>query len=246
MSEHEEQLEQEQEKTPEYTEIEVEAMEHGWNPEGVEGRRNLTAEEFMDRKPLYDELKSMRKTVKRVRDDFETLKEYHSKQEEKVRERVIAELKAQKATALENDDFEAVVEIDDRLAEAKASKVETKTSNVIFEEWVEDNSWYNQDAEMREYADTIGNGYAARNPGKSLDDVYEYVSKTVKKTFPEKFENPKRKQPDMVEGVSKSRGTKTAKYSVKDLPEDDYKIMKTLLRTGVFDSEEEYLKEYFG
>ena len=35
------------EATPEYTEIEQEAMGFGWNPEGVEGKKNLTAEEFV-------------------------------------------------------------------------------------------------------------------------------------------------------------------------------------------------------
>lgn len=38
-----------EESTPEYSEIELEAIEHGWNPEGVEGKRNLSAEEFLDR-----------------------------------------------------------------------------------------------------------------------------------------------------------------------------------------------------
>ena len=49
-----------------YSDVELEAIEHGWNPDGVEGKRNLSAEEFMDRKPLYDKIHATEKKLRRL------------------------------------------------------------------------------------------------------------------------------------------------------------------------------------
>jgi hypothetical protein len=78
-------------------------------------------------------------------------------------------------------------------------------------------------------------------------DVYEYVAKEVKARFPEKFGgNPKRSQPSPVEGAGKGRtGHSSTKYSVKDLPEEDRRIMETIVRSGTM-TKEQYLKDYFG
>ena len=233
---------EELEQSHEYTEIEVEAMEHGWNPEGVEGKRNLSAEEFMDRKPLYDEIHSTKKQIKRLQEGMDALKAHHEKVAELERAKALDYLKNQKKIALENEDFDAVLDIDDKIAEQKAVTAAAPASNSVFEAWVEDNGWYNQDSELKEYADMIGNGYAASHPKKPLTDIYEYVSKEVKSRFPEKFGNTARSAPSPVEGGSKRRTT-SRKLSARDLPEDDYRIMKTIVRAGGI-TEEQYLKEY--
>ena len=43
---------------------------------------------------------------------------------------------------------------------------------------------------MREFADTIGQGYAMRNPGIDPVEVLKYVSREVKKHYKDQFENP--------------------------------------------------------
>lgn len=230
-------------EAPDYSEVEIEAMEHGWNPEGVEGKRNLSAEEFMDRKPLYDEIHSTKKQIKRLQEGMDLLKAHHERVAELERAKALDYLKNQKKIALENEDFDAVLDIDDKIAEQKAApNAAAPASNSAFEEWVEENTWYNQDSELKEYADMIGNGYAASHPKKPLTDIYEYVSKEVKSRFPEKFGNTARHAPSPVEGGSKRRTT-SRKLSARDLPEDDYRIMKTIVRAGGI-TEEQYLKEY--
>lgn len=237
-----EELEQQQEQ-PEFSDVEQEAMAQGWNPEGVEGKRNLSAEEFLDRKPLYDKIHATEKKMKQLLEGMEALKQHNATIAERERAKVINELKAAKKLALENENYDAVVEIDDRIAEESAKK-DVPQTNEAFIEWVSENEWYNQDPEMKDYADMIGNGYFSKNPNKTAGEVYQYVSTEVKKRFPEKFGNVNRTKPNPVEGAGKGRQSTSKKYSVHDLPESDRQIMRTIVRSGVM-SEQEYLKQYF-
>lgn len=239
------------EETPEYNEIEQEAIAHGWNPEGVEGKRNLTAEEFMDRKPLYDDLHSQQRKIKRLEEGMEALKQHNKLIAAKEREKVINELKRAKKLALQEEDFDAVIAIDDKIAETRTEKdADEEKHNYVFETWVENNSWYSQDPEMKEYADMIGHAYYNRNPTKTVEEVYAYVEKETKTRFADKFHsNTSRSKPAPVEGAATGRrGGKgrTTKYSVSDLPPEHVDIMKALIRSKVFDNEQDYLKEYFG
>jgi len=236
-----------EESEPEYSESEQEAIQHGWNPEGVEGKKNLTAEEFMDRKVLYDDLRALKRRNKRLEEKYSALDQHYQHVAQKEREKVIAELKAAKANALAEDDYESVVEIDEKLVEARnVPKAETtqEAANEAFSEWKQENTWYDTDPEMRAYADMIGTGYFSQNDKPDLEEVYNFVGKEVRKRFKEKFSEPQ-KRPNLVEGANKGRSAPSrSKYSVKDLPEEDRQIMRTLVRSGVL-SEEKYLKEYF-
>jgi hypothetical protein len=228
----------------EFTDAEVEAMEHGWNPNGVDGKKNLSAEEYMDRKPLYDDLKSQNKKIKRMQESIDALKQFNDTISERERSKLLNQLKAAKKAALENDDYNAVVEIDERIADAKVPNVQQQTPE-IFSQWVSENSWYNTDNEMRQFADIIGTGYAENHPNTPLDQIYEHVGKEVRARFPEKFNTaPRAAKPSAVEGATKGRRASSKKYSAKDLPEQDRQIMKTLIRDGHM-SEQEYLKKYF-
>jgi uncharacterized membrane protein len=162
------------------------------------------------------------------------------------REKTIKELQAQKKLALENENYDAVVEIDDAIATQRADATATPKSNIEFENWVDNNEWYSQDPELKSWADTFGTGYASNHPDKPASEVYEVVTKEVKKRFPEKFGDKVSNQPPAVEGAQRGRSARSGKrYSAADLPEEDRAIMKTILRTGTM-TQEEYLKQYFG
>ncbi len=65
------------------------------------------------------------------------------------------------------------------------------------EAWLSDNSWYKTDPVLATFADglvdrVIQEGYRDKA-------YYGEITKRVKEAFPERFENPKRKQPNSVE-----------------------------------------------
>jgi hypothetical protein len=215
------------------SEIEQEAVTHGWTPEGVEGKRNLSAEEFMDRQPLYDDIRSLKKQTRKQQEAIEAMKQLQEGIRAREREKTINELKYQKKQALEEENYDAVIQIDDKIAEEQAADAAPAT-NIAFEAWVDKNEWYHQDHEMKAYADMIGAGYYQQNPTKQMEDVYTYVGEEIKKRFPDKFNNSNRGNPSSVEGASSGRkGRATAQsHSARELPETDRQIMRTIVRSG--------------
>lgn len=228
----------------EYTDVEAEAMEHGWNPDGAPGKRNLTAEEFLDRQPLYDDIRTLKKETRKLREGLDAALASVEGARKRAAEAAIADLKAAKAQALENEEYDTVVAIDERLVEEKEA-AKAPVPNRDFETWVDENEWYHQDSDMKQYADTIGAGYYQQDPNRPMRDVYEFVAKEVKARFPEKFGNVNRERPNSVESASKGRKARTgAKHSAKELSDEERRIMRTIVRTGSI-SEAEYLKQYF-
>lgn len=237
----------EAEVAPEYSEVELEAIEQGWNPEGVEGKRNLSAEEFLDRKPLYDDLRKNKRQTRKLQEQLEALKKHVSIADERARARALRELDAQKREALEDQNYDAVIEIDKQIRETENAPVETETpTNLAFENWREENDWYDENPEMKDYADMVGTHYAGKNPGLSPDKVFEYVTNEVKTRFADKFTNTRRQQPNPVEGAVRGRApVSKQKHTERDLPEEHREIMNTLVKGGTM-TKEEYLKSYFG
>ena len=91
---------------------------------------------------------------------------------------------------------------------------------------------------MRKYADTLGAGYAASNPGIDPEEVLQYVTKEVRTRFANKFVNPNREKPSTVEGAS----TGAANKSSFELTDDERKVMNTFVRAGVM-SKEDYISQ---
>ena len=230
----------------EYTEVEQEALESGWNPDGVEGKFNLSAEEFMGRKPLYDEIHNLKRKTKRLDDAFEAMKSHQGHIRKQERDKAVVELNAQKAEAVNVGDGDTVVKIDNELAAKREEEVEDQKpqANTAFADWVDNNDWYNDSSDMKEYADMIGSGYNNTHPNVSMEEVYAHVTKEIKIRFPDKFENTNRSRRNPVEGASKGRASKSSKHSVKDLPDNARAIMNTLVHSKVL-TQEQYLADYF-
>ena len=237
------------ESTPQVDSYEDEARNQGWKPKDeYEGdpAKWRPAKDFVERGELFGKIDHMGKELKETRKALKMLQEHHTKVKETEYVRAVDELKALQKRHLEEGNSDGYLETSELLTDLKA---EQKAREVVgaaapapvdprFTEWVGANKWYEKDAEMREYADVVGNGYAQRNPGLDPEDVLVYVSKQVKKQFAEKFVNPNRNKPSAVEGAS----TGAANKSSFELTEDERKVMNTFVRSGVM-SKEEYIAQ---
>lgn len=238
--------------TDNYTDIENTAADMGWSPEGVEGKRNLSAEEFVDRQGLYDDIKSLKKSNKQLRDGVAAMTEMQDGIRKREREKTIKELTDEKREALGEEDYDRVIKIDEDLAEVRA-EAEKPVTNTAWNSWVDDNPWYRSNTEMQQFADMTGAGINAMQDGKMpMNEVYDLVRKQVEARFPEEFDksNANRRRQSAVEGAGQGRqgsggGGKPTRYTASDLPEGDRENMAMVRRaTGM--SEQDYLKSYFG
>lgn len=238
---------QTQQQEPQTDSYEDQAREQGWRPKDEwEGDPNKwrPAREFVERGELFGKIDSMGKELKETRKALKMLQEHHSKVRETEYNKALAELKALQKKHLEEGNSDGYLETTELLTDLKAEQkarevVQQQTPQNVqpdprFVSWQQENAWYQKDSDMREFADTIGLGYAQKHPGMDPVDVLAYVTTQVKSRFKDKFVNPNRTKPSSVEGAS----TPAANKSSFELTDDERKVMNTFVRTGVMTKDE--------
>lgn len=230
---------------------EDEARAQGWRPkeewDGDE-RQWRPAKEFVERGELFNKIGDLKNENKQIKQALQALTEHHQKVKESEFQHALTYLKEQKKKALEDGDADRLLQVDDAIEEvrlkAREEKQEVKAQAAsgptpTFVSWVQANAWYVSDQEMRTFADDVGVGYHNRNPDKSETEVYEYVQKRVKQAFPDKFRGQGTKTPQ-VEGAS--RGVRPPPKDSFQLTEDEERVMKTFVRSGVM-TKEQYISD---
>jgi hypothetical protein len=233
---------------PQLTAIELKASEQGWVPQDEwagEPDAWRPAKEFLDRGELFKKIDDQNRTIKEFKRALDDLAKHHKKTAEVEYKRALEALKAQKKEALVEGDFDAVVDIDERIGavrEAQANIPEVVVQepaqvNPVFANWVERNQWYKHDDVMQAYADKIGNKLGAE--GMNPVEILSEVERQVKEKFKEKFSNPRRSAPAAVEGGGARGGKKSDSFQLTD---EERRVMQRFVRTGAL-TEEAYIAE---
>lgn len=228
-------------------EVETQARASGWTPkEEFQGDPDkwVDAKEWIDRAPLYAEMKQLRRKAKTLESTVNDLKKHYERVETTAYQKAVEELKAEKLKALEDGDHKKVVEVDDQLDRMRDKKPAPTTKvDPAFTKFVDENDWYERDPDMREYADFIGVKYARENDDKTPAEVFEYVAKQIRKhpEYRERFGNPNRSKPSSVEGGKPASGkSSTPRWS--DLPEHMQRAGDKFVRQGIM-TREQYIAD---
>lgn len=253
----------------EYSPAEEKAMASGWRPQDewtgdpddwVDARTFNRNGEFMSRiQQQSKQLNSSASEIEELKNAMKALGDHNKKIAEAEFKKAVASLKKEKVAALEGDDHELVVEIDDKIDELKETKREMDAKpkqelekppadvapDPVFVEWSATNTWYKNDTVMRGAADALGMEYADKNQGAPLADVLDYVTKQMATKFPQEFGNKNQRKPSPVtEGsASGSKRGKKAKFTEKDLSDEQKQFAKMFVDTGAFDSVQEYVDQ---
>lgn len=234
--------------------VEDRAREQGWQPaEEYEGDKSkwVSAETFVAKGELISKIEAIGKELKNTKKAMHMLQDHHTKVKEAEFTRAVNYLKQQKKQAYESGDVDKIIEIDEQLVNVKETQKQQamirtqeeqveETVHPNFVQWVDKNSWYNTDAELREASDAIGLAHAKANPNKTPEEVLDFVSRKIKATYSEKFSNPNRDKASSVEGAGSSARTK--KVSDFDMSEEEVRVMNTFVRQGIM-TKEDYMKE---
>jgi hypothetical protein len=234
--------------------IQKRAIEMGWRPkEEFDGDdvEFIPAEEFVRRKPLFDKIEHQSKELKDVKKVLRSLQDHHVKVKETEFQRAVDFLKVQKKQAYEEGDTDRIIEIDEQMSEMRESKRQqaqqvnavddAKQIHPEFASWVSQNNWYSTDKSLRNFADSLGVSHAKDNPDLSPAEVLKYVTKTVKQTFKEKFENPNKIRAAAVDGGTSSTKVSTGNSSFS-LTEDETRVMNQFVRAGIL-TKEQYIAD---
>ena len=234
------------------TPAEAKAMERGWVPKDVweadeknAGKKWRDADEFNDRGELFEKIEELGKKAKNAQKALDQLSEHHKKVKEVEYNRALNTLKQQKKAALEDGDADALIAIDDKIADVKEQRrVETAPQNsevpVELEQWVSKNKWYEQKSEMAADADAIGISYKAKFPDKSMKEVLTHVENQIKKLYPDEFENPNKPKTGLVESSSTTKTTRSS--GGFQLTDEEERVARNFERQGIM-TRDEYIKE---
>jgi hypothetical protein len=239
---------------PALTAIEEQASHQGWVPKDEwEGdpEQWRPAKEFIDRGELFKKIDEQNRTIKEFKRTLDEFSKHHQKVKETEYKRALSDLKAQKKAALVEGDADAVVDIDEKIDLVREAQIEAlkapvqsapaeadPQNNIIFNAWVNRNSWYTSNKAMRAYADRVGNDLGAQG-GVSPTDLLARVEAEVKREFADRFKNPNRDKPGSVEGSSNKGGKSKDSFT---LSEDERRAMNRFVKAGAL-TEEQYIAE---
>jgi len=243
-----ENLPQEGQEQSQFSPVQEQALAQGWVPkEEYKGdpEKWVEAAEFLRRGELFAKIEHQNRELKDVKRALQEITKLHSQVREIEYKRALDTLKAQKKTALEEGDADAVIAAEkaidavrehQRAAQMEPQVQESGESHPEFVEWKSKNSWYENDPDLNAWA----NGLAPRLQAEGLtpSQVLKRLGDEVKVKFPNKFQNPRQARPSPVEGGSRGGSTSSS----FQLTPEERRIMQTLVRQKVM-TEEQYIAD---
>ena len=235
---------------PEISPVEQEALGAGWVPkEEFHGDEHkwVDAAEYLRRGELFKKIDLQGREVKDLRRALVEMKKLHASVRDVEYQRALDTLRAQKKSALEEGDADAVIAADDRIDMVREQQrilamepvdipEESGANHPEFGEWTSRNSWYQSNGPMRAFADALG--MELQGQGLNPSQVLKKVEVEVRKEFASKFQNPRQNRPSPVEGGA-PRGSSAASAQ---LTPEERRVMNNFVRQNVM-TEKEYIAE---
>jgi len=243
---------------------ETAARQQGWVPQAEwdgDGSLWRSAEVFLERGEYFNTMHTQKREINKLNDQVTNLISMQKKVREDERAKTIKELNADKLVALQDGEYEKVVQIDEDLAEANKVEEEVpappgegemtpemEETVQALEVFINANTWYKEDLNMRQYADVVGGGYRKLNPDANVDQVLQYIKGEVEAKYPEQFGIAPQTKPASRSPVGSGTGgkpnsgkSKLPKFS--DLNQMQQDLCKRFVADGAFQSEDEYIAE---
>jgi hypothetical protein len=241
---------------PQYSDVEIQAMEQGWLPKdqweesGKDPSEWRSAKEFKERGEFFSTIHGLKRENRNLSQGLDALKKHHQFIFDQAYRKAQADLKKERREAIRNEDFDRLDQIESEMdtlqteyqnQNQELTKVELQPQEAPeLAAFVARNSWYQLDSELRDEADAIGMIYAKRNPGSTPATVLDHVEKTIKKRHADKF-GQRRTAPNAVASVDRTKGGRKSEPAY-ELDETEQQIMRALVRSGTM-TEAEYIAD---
>lgn len=271
--------------TPEYADAVAKAKLLGWVPkEQFRGQESAwrDAPEFLEfgermnpilrenNRRLEAELLASKQQIANIQKQVAEFAKLHEQTKAEAYKQALADLKMQKKEALENGDLDAVVELDEQIADTREAERQAKRAvekdNVVDDKPQKSadpvaetiyRDWSTQpeiklilaDPEMEAYSRAIGEvltntrEHIRETPAESFKVFLNLVAEKVKARFPEKFRNDNRAEESRVEGSGGAAKPASGKRNYAALPKEAQEACDFLVSTGTM-TREQYLATY--
>jgi hypothetical protein len=182
---------EEAQNEPEYTEIEKQALEQGWNPK-FSGPTAKTAEQFVRDGSFFKKIDAQKKEILELKEAFQNMTSHQKKLEKASYERAKAELQAERRAAIEIGDVDTVEHLDLRLDHTKeqlkaldqqpqvVAPVQNTPDPAAFEFKEKNKSWFNVDLLNKNQADLKGEELQNYKMTKAAFTYDDYLGMKIK------------------------------------------------------------------
>lgn len=248
-----------------FSEVELEQMEKGWDP-NFKGPNAVTAEEY---KRVGEIIEAKRKASKEVlaksqevEDLRKTLKQViadQRKTEQIMYDKAVRDLYAQKLRKIEEGDVSAVQEIERQQAALTppapiaedanpaptAQEIAESPEVVAFKEECKEflNGKTPQDLAMQGYVQMMANKFQAEQPDIDINKALDQIREGLREAFPNRFKNPRQDQPSAVLKSTTSRGVEKSVASLSRLDTDMRMEFTQIKKADPSYTLEEYVKQ---
>ena len=232
---------------------EAEAIKDGWNPD-FDGPGKKDAQTFVEDgekisgmlKSKIGRLEERIDSLTQTNADFKQYTDRQRKKDSDENKRLIGELEQAKAQAITDGDGVAAVkadrEIQDLQTEAAPAQTDQTAYNRIAQTWADDNKWYATNPKLGRFADGVAEQIASQ--GYTGQAYFNELTRQVKETFPEEFENPNRQKAGSVENGGAKAVDDSKAQTWANLPAADKAIANRFIKDMPNFTKEEYLAQY--
>jgi hypothetical protein len=230
--------------------IEEIAAQQGWKADH-EGPDKIGAQEFINRKPLFDKIKAQNRELKEVKKLVEGMANTYKSMSDAQYRKGIADAAQKMKDAEDAYDVKAFKEASNEKAALETAQAATVTAipaadQSLIDAFCEKNTWFDTNKIMRTDALDYREKFVKRNPDASTQEVLEYVETKMKKDYPESFEpapNTRRPAVSAVEGASTASHADPLNKLKASMSAEEKRIMGMFTKNGNM-TEKEYLESY--
>lgn len=173
----------------------------------------------------------------------------------------IAQLKSQKREAIAEGNGDLVVDIDDQIDSLKEAQREAKEAakakpepeqpaqvsipdDPELQSWLTKNTWFGNDIEMTELANTLGSSVRKQFPHLTSRAFLDKLDDKIREYMPNKFLGNKAKG-SAVDSSGSVRGSgSSGKKTYDNLPDDAKQACDRFIKNGWIKSKQEYVDSY--
>jgi hypothetical protein len=178
--------------------------------------------------------------IRRIEHASEAALEFSQVQAEKERQKLLDELKSQKAVAIEENDLSKLEHVREQIATVEDSAPDPKDMQAAKEFRAKHEFWQGKDWTLQYFADGAASDLARR--GLKGAEMFVELDKRLRETFPEKFGRGKRAA--TVEGDAPASPSSDDK-TFTDLPKEAKQAYEQLAKKIKGFTKEQYTKDYF-
>jgi hypothetical protein len=193
------------------------------------------------------EISSLKATVDSQKKTTEKILKMNEKTQELAYDRAVKDVTEKQAKFVEDgnvDEWRRLENEKEKIERPEPVVVEEPVQNPVFDQWKVSNDWYLKDQKLTEYANYRGEKIQAENPTFAYSDVLSKVEAEIKETFPDKFENPNRAKPSVVDSGATREIVAKKGSGYSDLPSDAKTICDQNVSQGLYKSKEDWVKSY--